>query len=320
MITALATPIPTLVIMFLNATVSTSLFAISGFGNAISYQIIWYVMGLITPYYCDGSVVTGAVHVALHAPLMSLIQFLKLWRTANYWLAAYLSIAAAAAAAPCTMLLDRLQSEVPILRSVLGTILSALALWQTFNEIRRYVKTKNGSPSDDVPRDLDLSPKGPMKLKLGALAVGCASGAMNGLFSIGGPPNMIFVLLTNPDPLCWRSTSATMNVVVHVFTRLPVLLTGSLLNNIDLWAILVLNIGAVCGLVLGNWLSRYVSVAVFRASIDVFLVVSSFMMTPMYILIPLICAVALLLVVKLCWYKYKEHRNHGTEGHKPLLP
>ncbi|KAF4703528.1 hypothetical protein FOZ63_006187, partial [Perkinsus olseni] len=145
MITALATPIPTLVIMFLNATVSTSLFAISGFGNAISYQIIWYVMGLITPYYCDGSVVTGAVHVALHAPLMSLIQFLKLWRTANYWLAAYLSIAAAAAAAPCTMLLDRLQSEVPILRSVLGTILSALALWQTFNEIRRYVKTKNGS-------------------------------------------------------------------------------------------------------------------------------------------------------------------------------
>ncbi|EER10064.1 hypothetical protein Pmar_PMAR007061 [Perkinsus marinus ATCC 50983] len=226
-------------------------------------------MGLIVPKYCDGSVVTGAIQIALHAPLMSTIQFLKLRHSTNYWLAAYLSI--------------------------------------------------SGS-SQAVAKRLDLSPKGSFILKLGTIAAGCGSGAMNGLFSIGGPPNMIFVLLTNPDPLCWRGTSATMNVVIHVFTRLPVLLAGSLFDDVDLCTIVVLNLGAVCGLMLGNQLSRYVSLPMFRASIDLVLVVSSFMMTPLFILVPLLGVATLWVVFKLALYEYRKRRNYGEEVREPLLP
>ncbi|KAF4659278.1 hypothetical protein FOL47_007635 [Perkinsus chesapeaki] len=154
--------------------------------------------------------------------------------------------------------------KVPLLRSILGAILSALAFWQIYGEIKRHVKSDG---------------------------------------SIGGPPNMIFVLLTNPDPLSWRSTAAALNVVVHVFTRLPVLLAGSLLDNIDLWTVLALNLGAVCGLVLGNRISRYVSPSLFRASIDVFLLISSFMMTPMYIFIPILAVAVILMFIGLSWTK-----------------
>lgn len=52
-------------------------------------------------------------------------------------------------------------------------------------------------------------------------------------------------------------------------------------------------------------------IPVFRASITVVLLASSFLMTPLSILIPLVCVAALWMIAELGWCEYKKHRSHG---------
>ncbi|KAF4757099.1 hypothetical protein FOZ63_029273, partial [Perkinsus olseni] len=113
---------------------SCIIYAISGFGNAILYHIIWNLLGEIFPQWCDGSVVTATIHLSILSPAMALAQLLVLWRSANVKLFCAVLITCFPTTIVFTMLLRKWSNEADILKAVLGVLLFLVGIWQLINE------------------------------------------------------------------------------------------------------------------------------------------------------------------------------------------
>ncbi|KAF4712684.1 hypothetical protein FOZ62_032571 [Perkinsus olseni] len=166
-----------------------------------------------------------------------------------------------------TMLLRKWSNEADTLKAVLGVLLFLVGIWQLINEFWK-LPASSGEGSEAVLTKKKL---------LGASAAGAATGAMVGLFSIGGPPMMVWVLLAEPDALTWRGTSALIFTVNNV-GRLPTMLTSGLLRNVDIAVVGSIVVGSICGVLAGNFLAHKISATSFRRAVIFILVASSIFM------------------------------------------
>jgi uncharacterized membrane protein YfcA len=88
----------------------------------------------------------------------------------------------------------------------------------------------------------------PQPPRLIALAVGFASGIINGLASMGGPPIIVYLLAAGHSPVRLRATSIVYFMLASLVSLVPMLWSGLINRQTLFWAVLVLP-----GLFAGSW-------------------------------------------------------------------
>lgn len=133
-------------------------------------------------------------------------------------------MAAAMAVIPIAV---RLSATLPqaVLKRLLGVVLVVLSVYFLFFSKRVHLKPSLGN----------------------ALAAGVLGGALNGLFSTGGPPIVLYLIHALPDKLAYFATVQAYFAATNLFSAVTRALNGILTGQV-----LILTAVALIGTFLGN--------------------------------------------------------------------
>lgn len=233
--------------------------AITGFGENITFQLGWYCMSLAG--LSNGNLADSCTILSVIAFPVAVVQVAWTWKHINVGLAVVFATSSSAAAALGVAILMRYDNVW--LKRTLGAVLVAVFLWRAFMEQRyRSPPSQKAFPAFAWPHFL------------AAAATGGASGLLGGLFSVPGPPAMIFVLLSGLGKDEWRGTSA-VSAMISIPVRILAIIGSShspseLLER--LWPEIAVSVlASLVGNCLGNVLAFKVTERVFREAILVFL-------------------------------------------------
>jgi len=184
--------------------------ALTGLGFAIIFQIIWQLANLAGFELADDFVL-GVALVGVGSIPISIIMVFTLWQKVDFRLSALLGIPAALSS------LIGVEVLVTFDQTWLRRGLGMLLLFTYISlSLKRVMRSEPWNPENVKTAETLLTPFGIMQVLLVSLVAGLG----RGLFSIGGPPIMIWTALNGiPKDLC------RANVCASLVIQLPVTLT-----------------------------------------------------------------------------------------------
>ena len=166
------------------------------------------------------------------------------------------------------------------------------------------------------------------------------SGFLHGLFGVGGLPLMIFALITNIDKNVFRgSIIASFALFIHPITLFYLIYFGKQFNT-DMESIIhyiLILLGSILGLFLGNILVNYVNQKLFRQCLQGLLLIGAILLcldgfhVGLAIVSTVIVIITIIYILFICYqqgkisknclktYKYTSNIDDNFE-HIPLIP
>mmetsp|Transcript_46894 Transcript_46894/g.124628 ORF Transcript_46894/g.124628 Transcript_46894/m.124628 type:complete len:318 (-) Transcript_46894:107-1060(-) len=240
--------------------------AVTGFGENILFQLGWYclsVVGLSSGSLLQSTPILSAIGLPLN-----IAQSWSQREHVNCMLAVLGGTVQGCFAILGVAIL--VYFDGVWLKRCLGAVLCAVFLWRAVVEWR-FVRKPSSPTRFEVcqPRNLAM------------LAVaGSASGVLGGIFSVGGPPFMVFVLVSGIGKDEWRSTQAVATTIMLPVRLTALLWTASRRTQLlALWPqCLIAFLSGLLGLAAGNCIAPHVSEQMFRNAILHFLFVGGVLM------------------------------------------
>jgi uncharacterized membrane protein YfcA len=285
---------------------AVTVWALSGFGNGMIYQIGYHTCSRFSRWnggsgqghlLCDGTVATAVAHITIAATIIFPIQTYYLKKHIDWQLVLHFALSQVLGLISGLHLLLLLD---PILTARLLGVVMCIAALQRFSAEFSLSSTALHvmSPTDDEtptsPSKIKYSPRTEPALTIKypfeswvdyvyVWFIGSSSGVFGGLYAAGGPPLLYFVASTNMEKNACRASMALLFTIENI-ERWIFLLASHDTKVIDPTSetfipyVIILNITSLTGMFIGNMVMDKVSQSLFRRIIDVILTVGSLML------------------------------------------
>jgi uncharacterized membrane protein YfcA len=294
---------------------AVTVWALSGFGNGMIYQIGFHTCSRLSDKYCDGTVATAVAHITIAATLIFPIQMVYLMKYTDWQLVLHLVISQVLGLV-CGMYLLMILDAVLTAR-LLGAVMCVAALQRFSAEFELHNPSlhhnhSSSSPDNSSIHNITMSPLDSSKHGLASSSntvistrnetppttkyqfenwqdylyvwfIGISAGVFGGLYAAGGPPLLYFVASTNMEKNACRASMALLFTVENLERWLFLWLSHNT-KVMDPTApsfipyTIVLNITALLGMLIGNMMMDKVSQKLFRRIIDIILTMGSLML------------------------------------------
>ena len=215
----------TILYIFLTAVVSATAQSVTGFGyGVVSMAALPLVMSPVSAVAISG----------LIGNVQSVYLSLKSWKHINYRIMLIPLISSVISAWITIRIVVRQPDE--LMKKVLGVFLIGMALYLLFLNDRIKIKAN---------------------VKTGLIS-GVISGVANGLFGMGGPVTVMYMMAATKDKEEYLSTTQCLFLLSGIFTTIARLFSG--IFTVQVWKYSALSVlGMFIGLILGNYIFKKIT-------------------------------------------------------------
>jgi uncharacterized membrane protein YfcA len=342
----------TVAVVTLLNLLSTILYILSSFGNAIFLQLGWQICAAASHLVCSGEVAEAVFYISLSSAVSAPLQVYSLWSSINWPIAFHLTLAQLCGGFVGMSLLF-IVTSVWMVRS-LGILFGFVAVQyilkesssiaskklldlppsfppessievQTENALVEQTNLEIAAASDSSSRPLAVATPTNSSTShwtahpLTVWAVGLSAGLLGGLFGTPGPPLMLYVTKSTLTKDQVRGTVAVSYTFLTIERLLMMLLLPNspidLLTLRSLFAFIGIVVSSLTGGFIGRALNKHVDEVLFRRIIMAILSFGSVtMMTSGLPLMPRLLAYVLLmtLYILIGYLFYAYHIHKGS--------
>lgn len=269
---------------------SAASIALSGFGGNIIFLVGWLVCGFFG--WTDGKVFTATIVLQIAYASLAVMQSIALrefmpWKSLAW---SVVPLGSGCIAGFVLFLVLASLRQVDTVEGYMKLMLSAvlfivvLIQWRVARRsikeccpaAQKYCPALLGPTEPKTPRGVEWM-KRTTEFLIAFIISRFCYGFLHGVIGVGGPPNMIFASMYNPDKNEYRAVLAWTMLLIKLLILLPIVLWTGVLNFSTQWSLFLLcAVGQLIGLYLGNVASQKIGQASWNLIIYIIMIVASF--------------------------------------------
>ncbi len=258
-------------------SVGVIVYALSSFGNAIFFHVLYHACSVASPNLCDGGLPLVVAYITFGSIILFPMQIVILYKHINWKLAFYLTISQQLSQYIGMYLL--LTFDSIWIQRILGYFFYIVAVEMLYSNVKKRYLTIEGAVSTDcITEKYQIDS---FKKMILIFTTGFLSGLFSGLFATGGPPLIIFVAVSQLNSLECRATFAICFAIQNIGRIIVYLFYQSSVNvyTYDFIIVIVAVIaGAYVSLLAGNYLAKFINQDKFIQVLCAVLAISSILL------------------------------------------
>ena len=258
-------------------SVGVIVYALSSFGNAIFFHVLYHACSVASPDLCNGGLPLVVAYITFGSIVLFPMQIVILYKHINWKLAFYLTISQQLSQYIGMYLL--LTFDSIWFQRILGYFFYIVAVEMLYSNVKkRYITIEGAVSSDCITERYQIDSYKKMTL---VFTTGFLSGLFSGLFATGGPPLIIFVAVSQLNSLECRATFAICFAIQNIGRIIVYLFYQS---SVDVYThdfivvIVAVVAGASVSLLAGNYFAQFINQDKFIQVLCAVLAISSILL------------------------------------------